>query len=206
MGKASFLQADFDTFLMPGLAERMEAIQTNIQPKFQTLGTELTDFLQAKLGNEMHLHIARHARRTVNPPQDTWLAVADNKRGYKKHPHFQVGLFDDHLFIWLALIYELDYKKDIAEKFLEEYDQLKSLPDHYAISLDHMKKSTLTIGELELKDVERFRDVKSAEFLVGLRLDPTDPRVADDKALLETVQDTFENIIPFYKLAIGTRT
>ncbi len=109
-----FNKEDFDTFLIDGLDARMEAIQTRIQPKFQEIGTELADDLSMKLGNEVYLHIAKHARRTVNPPNDTWLAICDNKRGYKKHPHFQVGLFDDRLFIWLALIYELPNKSKIC--------------------------------------------------------------------------------------------
>src|SRR5690625_638508 len=87
-----FSQKDFDTFLIDGLDERMKAIQTRIQPKFQEIGSYLTDYLSVQLGNEVFLHIAKHARRTVNPPQDTWLAIADNKRGYKKHPHLQVEI------------------------------------------------------------------------------------------------------------------
>src|SRR5690625_7775230 len=72
-----FSQKDFDTFLIDGLDERMKAIQTRIQPKFQEIGSYLTDYLSVQLGNEVFLHIAKHARRTVNPPQDTWLAIAD---------------------------------------------------------------------------------------------------------------------------------
>lgn len=102
-----FTDSDFETFQIEGLEERMEAIEDRIRPKFRTIGQELTDELSARLGSEMFLHIAKHARRTVNPPQDTWLAIAANKRGYKKHPHFQVGLFDDFVFVWLAFIYEL---------------------------------------------------------------------------------------------------
>lgn len=78
-----FKQTDFDTFHIDGLEARMEAIQTRIQPKFRELGEILKDNLSMKLGNEMYLHIAKHARRTVNPPKDTWLAISDNKRGYK---------------------------------------------------------------------------------------------------------------------------
>src|SRR5690625_163422 len=92
-----FNQDDFSVFKIDGLEKRMEAIQKQIQPKFKELGTELVEDLSTYLGNEVFLHIAKHARRTVNPPQDTWLAIADNKRGYKKHPHFQVGLFDDQI-------------------------------------------------------------------------------------------------------------
>ncbi|WP_143522844.1 DUF1054 family protein, partial [Pseudomonas sp. 2822-15] len=86
---------------------------------------ELAQQLSMSLGNEMFLHIAKHARRSVNPPNDTWLAICHNKRGYKKHPHFQVGLFDDHVFIWLAFIYELPNKQNIAQKFLNNMDELK---------------------------------------------------------------------------------
>ena len=200
-----FNKTDFDTFLIDGLDERMEAIQTRIQPKFREIGSELEDHLAAQLGNEMYLHIAKHARRTVNPPKDTWLAVADNKRGYKKHPHFQVGLFDDHVFIWLALIYELDFKTEIAKKFLDHYDELKALPDHYAISLDHMKNKSFTVKELERKDLERFRDVKKAEFLVGLHLEPGDERLGDGEKFMETVKETIDQIIPFYKIALSAR-
>lgn len=159
-----FNQHDFDTFSINGLDERMEAIQSRIQPKFQELGSYMVDYLSAQLGNEVYLHIAKHARRTVNPPKDTWLAIADNKRGYKKHPHFQIGLFDDHVFIWLALIYELDHKKEIAQTFLDNYQTLKKLPDYYRISLDHTKKTSISLKQLEKKDVERFRDVKKLNF------------------------------------------
>lgn len=200
-----FKKRDFDTFSIEGLEERMEAIQSRIQPKFQQIGSELTDFLSAHLGNEVYLHIARHARRTVNPPQDTWLAIADNKRGYKKHPHFQVGVFDDHIFIWLALIYELDHKKAIAETFINHFDEIKQLPDHYVVSLDHMKKGAIALPELQLKDVERFRDVKKAEFLVGQHLAVNDERVKNGEKFLETAKSTFQTLIPFYQLALSAK-
>src|SRR5699024_7440030 len=144
-----FEKKDFDTFLIDGLDARMEAIQSRIQPKFQEIGTELTNELSMKLGNEMFLHIAKHARRTVNPPNDTWLAISDNKRGYKKHPHFQVGLFDDRLFIWLALIYELPSKQSIAKAFQAEFTEIKKLPADFVVSLDHMKKDSMKLEDLD---------------------------------------------------------
>lgn len=205
MSFAGFEQKDFDSFLIDGLAERMEAIQTRIQPKFQEVGTELASDLSMKLGNEVFLHIARHARRTVNPPNDTWLAICDNKRGYKQHPHFQVGLFDDHLFIWLALIYELPSKQNIAKAFLDNYDEIKKLPDDFVISQDHMKKNKISLSELDDTHLERFRDVKKAEFLIGRHLDPNDERVKDGDKLIETIKDTYQELIPLYQLAMRSR-
>ncbi|MER2059463.1 MAG: DUF1054 family protein, partial [Niallia sp.] len=146
----------------------------------------------------------KQARRTVNPPKDTWLAIARTKRGYKQHPHFQVGLFDDHLFIWLAYIYELPKKKDIAEGFLANYELLEStLPKNYFLSMDHMKKEAVTIGEADLSAaLTRFRDVKKAEFLVGQQIPVGDPILSNGEALLSLIEETYETLLPIYKLSL----
>lgn len=205
MSFQGFASEDFNTFNIEGLEERMAAIQDRIQPKFQEVGSLLTDYLAAEIQNEMFLHIAKHARRTVNPPHDTWLAIADNKRGYKKHPHFQIGLFDDHVFIWLALIYELDHKQQIAQAFTDHYEELKALPDDFVVSLDHMKKQSIPLQALEIKDVHRFRDVKKAEFLIGRHLSPTDSRVTNGDSFINTAKDTFKSLLPFYQSALKQR-
>ncbi|MCT2344156.1 YktB family protein [Bacillales bacterium AN1005] len=199
-----FNQNDFETFTIDGLEERMEAIQTRIQPKFKEIGQELTDSLSAKIGSEMYLHIAKHARRTVNPPKDTWLAIAGNKRGYKQHPHFQLGLFDDHVFIWLAYIYELPHKSSIANTFLENIDQFSTaIPKDFVVSMDHMKKESSPITEIDLdKTLVRFRDVKKAEFLVGKQIAANDPILKDGQRFAELVESTYETLLPFYKLSI----
>ncbi|MBP1968239.1 uncharacterized protein YktB (UPF0637 family) [Virgibacillus natechei] len=197
-----FTKNDFAAFSIDGLDARMEAIQTRIQPKFKEIGSYLVDYLSAELGNEVYLHIAKHARRTVNPPNDTWLAIADNKRGYKKHPHFQVGLFDDHLFIWLAFIYELDHKRQIAEAFVDSFEEIKQLPNNYVVSMDHMKKDAIKIENLDIKHVERFRDVKKAEFLIGQQLPVDDLRVVDGDKFLEMAKDTYKKLLPFYQKAM----
>lgn len=198
-----FTQADFDTFNIDGLNERMTAIQERIQPKFKVIGESVIDDVSAMIGSEMHLHIARHARRTVNPPNDTWMAIAGNKRGYKKHPHFQVGLWDDHLFIWLAFIYELPNKSNMAHNFLQNLDELDEIiPDDFVISLDHMKKDAITKQEIDVeKALIRFRDVKKAEFLVGKHIDPSDPILQDSDALLKLIRDTYQTLIPIYRLS-----
>ncbi|WP_170006857.1 YktB family protein [Bacillus fonticola] len=201
-----FTKSDFDTFTIDGLDDRMEAIQTRIQPKFQEIGTALSEDVSALVGKEMFLHIARHARRTVNPPKDTWMALADDKRGYKKHPHFQVGLFDDHLFIWLAFIYELPNKEQIATKFLENSEAVHArIPKNYVISQDHMQKEAVGMDKLGVQDLEkiltRFRDVKKAEFLVGRHISVDDPLLQDGERFLAEVRDTFEQLIPLYGMA-----
>jgi uncharacterized protein YktB (UPF0637 family) len=202
-----FDQSDFDTFKIEGLDRRMGAIQERIRPKFQTIGLELTTELTEAAETEMFLHIAKHARRTVNPPQDTWLAIAANKRGYKQHPHFQVGLFDDHVFIWLAFIYELPNKTEIAKNFLEEFENVsKTIPNDFYISLDHMKKEAKAMDSMGkqglLAALKRFRDVKKAEFLVGQQIQANDPILTDGDKFLSVVKDTFKTLMPLYKISL----
>ncbi|WP_026674440.1 YktB family protein [Alkalihalobacterium bogoriense] len=208
MSFSGFNKNDFSVFLTEGLEERMEGIREQIQPKFKEIGAILSDDIAMLAGNEMHLHIAKHARRTVNPPKDTWLAICHDKRGYKKHPHFQVGLFDDHVFLWLAFIYEMPNKKEIAQQFLQDFDTVKStIPDDYVISLDHMKKeahSFQTMGETGLNEaLVRFRDIKKAEFLVGQHIKADDPILQDGEQFLEKAKSTFETLIPLYKKAFS---
>lgn len=202
-----FSEVDFATFTIDGLEERMEAIRSRIQPKFQALGSVLAEDVSAMSGHEMFLHIAKHARRTVNPPKDTWLAICHNKRGYKKHPHFQVGLFDDRVFIWLAFIYELPNKTNIAQTMLENTELIKqSVKKDYVISTDHMKKNAICFSEMEDDELEkiltRFRDVKKAEFLIGKHIEANDAVLKDGKAFLSVVQETFRSLMPLYLLSL----
>ncbi|MFZ4450297.1 YktB family protein [Salibacterium aidingense] len=201
-----FRPSDFETFYIDELDERMEAIRNRIQPKFTSIGEYLTDELSVMLGKEMYLHIARHARRTKNPPTDTWLGIADNKRGYKKHPHFQVGLFDDHVFLWLAYIYEMPEKAEVADIFLDNQEQIEKLPNHYVLSLDHTKKEAFSIKKSDKDDItqalKRFRDVKKGEFLVGRHIDKNDPVLEDGDAFLQEAKQTFETLLPLYQLSV----
>ncbi|MDQ0339133.1 uncharacterized protein YktB (UPF0637 family) [Caldalkalibacillus uzonensis] len=206
MGFSGFTREDFETFHIAGLDERMAAIRERIQPKFQEIGEILTADLTALVGDEMFLHIAKHARRTKNPPNDTWLALCHDKRGYKKHPHFQVGLFDDHVFIWLAYIYELPNKKEIAQTFLDNMDRIKTtVPDDFVISQDHTKKEAQSMADIDLQQaLERFRDVKKAEFLIGRHVDANDPVLKDGDKFLNLATDTFKTLIPIYSLSFAS--
>lgn len=196
-----FTDDDFHVFSIAGLDERMAAIRERIQPKFRKLGSFLTAELSATIGEEMFLHIAKHARRTVNPPNDTWLAIGPNKRGYKQYPHFQVGLFDDHVFLWLAYIYELPNKKDIGSRLLEHLDEIKeTVSKDFVVSTDHMKKNSVSIQEIDLVNtLTRFQEVKKAEFLIGRNIKKGDPILEDGIAFTKLAVATFQSLVPIYK-------
>ncbi len=111
MPKLKWTNKDFNVFQINGLEQRMDALNSNVRPKFNKLGEDFSAFFSSQLGEEFFSHVAKHARRTVNPPKDSWVAFAPYKRGYKALPHFQIGLWSSHLFIVLAIIYEAPQKK-----------------------------------------------------------------------------------------------
>lgn len=205
MAFTGFEQKDFDTFKIAGLDERMKAIQERIQPKFKAIGDELASYLSTQLGNEMFVHIAKHARRTVNPPNDTWTAFSYNHRGYKMTPHFQIGLWDDRVFVWLAYIYELPNKKDMAKIFIDHFDELNDMiPKDYDISMNHMKKSKELMQDIDLeKTLKRFRDVKSAELLIGKQFGIEDNILKDGKLFVSEIKSIYDVLIPIYKMSLN---
>jgi len=206
-----FQQQDFDVFTIAGLDARMEAIKTYIRPKFEMLGEHFAPFLSLQLGNEMFYHVAKHARRTVNPPKDTWVAWANDKRGYKKHPHFQIGLWETHLFVWYAVIYESPFKEEIAQAMDHRLDEiLHIVPNDFRWSPDHMQPASSTQAELGKAGVQqlisRLKQVKKAEVLCGITIDRHDPILTNGTQLLKRMEDTFTVLTKLYQLSSPTAT
>ena len=87
-----FTVGDFKVFDIPEFRERMAAIVSRIRPKLTSIGAELVPKVSALVDRPLYVHVAKHARRTVNPPDDTWAAMAASPRGYKADVHFKVAV------------------------------------------------------------------------------------------------------------------
>lgn len=92
MPSAAFVAADFRVFDVKGFKPRMTEIRRRVRPKLEALGHSLAPAVGRSIGAEVFTHVAKHARRTVNPPDDTWVAFGPDARGYKKHCHFKVAV------------------------------------------------------------------------------------------------------------------
>ncbi|MDF2683804.1 MAG: hypothetical protein K0R47_4994 [Brevibacillus sp.] len=201
-----FQQEDFDVFNIDGLDQRMEAIKSVIRPKLEALGQHFAPTLSVATGSEMFFHVAKHARRTVNPPVDTWVAWAPDKRGYKKHPHFQIGLWGTHLFVWYAVIYEAPAKGEISHALGAHLDDVLALvPDEFRWSPDHTQPESTpqeALGKEGVqKLVDRLAQVKKAELLCGITIDRHDPVLIDKDALLSRLEQTFSVLTKLYNLS-----
>ncbi len=92
MASSAFTAVDFRVFDIGGFRARMSEIRSHIRPKLEALGASLTPAIEHTTGEKAFAHVARHARRTVNPPDDTWVAFGPDQRGYKKLPHFKLAV------------------------------------------------------------------------------------------------------------------
>ncbi|MBT2619041.1 MULTISPECIES: YktB family protein [unclassified Bacillus (in: firmicutes)] len=205
MNIESFTADDFDVFKIDGLEPRMDALKERIQPKLQALGEYFSQKLSVMTGDEMHPQVAKHARRTVNPPNDTWVAFAANSRGYKMMPHFQIGLWETHMFIWYAVIYEAPNKLEIGKHLEQQADRLvNSIPSHYVWSMDHTKPDVIPHDGLGVDDLNsmftRLQTVKKAEILCGIKISRDDAIKLKNDDFIETIQDAFEHLLPLYQL------
>lgn len=205
----AFTDTDFAVFQVPGLENRMEALRTTIRPKFEVYGQAIASYLAPRLGEEVFVHIAKHARRTVNPPDETWVAWATNKRGYKAHPHFQLGFRDSYLFAWFALIYECEKKQPFARKLQEQMQLWDQLPDHFYLSEDHTKPDITPVHGITEDQIthilDRLAKVKKAEFLCGLVIPSEEVTQLSGEKLLEKLEQSFDQLLPLYHLAIKSK-
>ena len=203
MSKTFWQEKDFEVFQIEGLENRMTALIENVRPKFEELGKQYSLYFSGVLGDEFFNHVAKHARRSVNPPKDSWVAFAPYKRGYKALPHFQIGLWGTHLFIIVAVIYEAPDKVAIAERLLQQMSLFKKLTDDFIVSGDHMKPEASSLREVNQEGVEelltRLRDVKKGEFLVGRHIPKEEAVKLTEKELFDLVENTFEQLLPIYK-------
>ncbi|MDM5146085.1 hypothetical protein ICE98_03222 [Lactococcus lactis] len=144
-----FTQKSFEIFKIEGLEPRMTEIRSEIQPVFSEIGQKLLTELSVKIPNqEFYFHIAQHRRRTANAPENTWSAISTKVRGYKMEAHFQLGIWEDYVFIYLSMIDQPKKQKEYAN-LLTNLSVEKLLTEDYVISKDHTKAEIFPCQHLE---------------------------------------------------------
>lgn len=198
-----FAAADFDAFVVPGLEGRMEAIKAGPRPKLEALGELMRPELFRLTGLDFFPHIARHARRKVNPPTDTWIAWSTNPRGYKMAPHFQVGLWESHLFIQAGVIYEAAGRAAFGARLLASRPDL---PGHYRWLEDYMNPVGIRQDAMTQSDWERIAERlayrKQADAMVGIDIPRAEAVALSGEELLNRVIESFETLTPVWRMAV----
>lgn len=196
----AFDEAIFDIFQLETLDGRMTAIREQIQPLFAYYAEKISDKISWETKNEaLPIHIAKHIRRTVHPPENTWVAIGGNKRGYKKYPHFQLGINPNYVFITLSLIDNPLYEKAIAQYFSMKIADFDNLPQDMIVIADHTQLEYIKHKEANFTTLfERLEKVKKAEFMLGrLELNGS-ALLKSPKQIEQWLLSTVEQLLPFY--------
>jgi uncharacterized protein YktB (UPF0637 family) len=208
MPSAAFGSADFKVFDVKGFQPRMGQIRARIRPKLETLGKSLAPAVARSVGGDTFAHVAKHARRTVNPPDDTWVAFAPDKRGYKKHCHFKVAL-SRHCVRFLFEIgpehadkkrWAIAWKKN-ARNLSPVLRRVKNLA---WFKNEHDETPAAALGDmtpdalLELADeIVRTRD---GQLVLGRAVTADEASRWNEAQYRQAALDTFRTLIPLYRL------
>lgn len=193
-----FQDSDFDVFNDETLAGRMAKIKTIIDPKFVEFADIALPILQED-GQEWYAHVAKHLRRTTYAPDNTWVAFAPNRRGYKMLPHFELGMWADHIYFYLAIEENMKPKQtaDIVNKMTAATDMVLSLPASYRLSPDHMVNETVPLSDYSHL-VKRYQEVKHSEVLIGVVIPRGDQRVGTE-SLVVALSDALRTLKLIYE-------
>ncbi|MCY0897375.1 MAG: DUF1054 family protein [Firmicutes bacterium] len=208
---AGFTKADFDVFLIPEFHERMSALRTQVRPKLAMLGDDLAPRLEGLTGHTMYPHTASHARRRVNPPDDTWVAFSRSDRGYKRYAHFEVGIARDYAFVRFSIKPESDIDKPGLVQYLREHGlaafALEGPDPIFYYENDH-GEGPHAIRELTMEDAARILErtqLKSRGFTVGAVFDRTHPVVKSGE-FVTRAYNTISHLLPLYEGTLMART
>jgi len=169
-----FDKKDFEVFNDTTLSGRLSLIKTNLDPKFEVFGSKLQKWLEEEYQQQFFLKIAKHQRRTKNPPPDTWLAINQDKKGYKKTPHVEFGLWPDRYFITFSLLADIR-NRSAYYPILKKY-QAQLMAEGWGVSNDHTSSLLKPASELP-NVIAHYEKVKSSDLVIGFELTVADPIV-----------------------------
>jgi uncharacterized protein YktB (UPF0637 family) len=105
----------------------MQGIKAQVRPKLIALGEGLQPALKKLAKRDVFPHVAKHARRTVNPPPETWVAFGPSARGYKKYGYFGLVVSRGGLHTRIVVKDEAPDRPQIAKLLMDRADALAKL-------------------------------------------------------------------------------
>jgi uncharacterized protein YktB (UPF0637 family) len=137
MANIGFTHEDFEVFGIPTFPERMQGIKERVRPKLTALGESLRPALKKLAKSDVFPHVAKHVRRTVNPPPETWVAFGPSARGYKKYGYFGVVLSRGGLHTRIVVKDEAPDRPQMAKVLIDRADVLaKVFAEHTVARYD----------------------------------------------------------------------
>jgi uncharacterized protein YktB (UPF0637 family) len=134
MATLGFTPVDFEVFRVEGFDERMQQIYAYVRPKLIRLGDELAPEIARRLHMEFFPHVAKHARRTVNPPPETWAAFGPSSKGYTRFGYLALCISGAGIHARAVVKSEADQRPEMGRLLKAHGAQLAKAFDGIAIA------------------------------------------------------------------------
>lgn len=211
---SGFEPADHEVFGIRDFAKGMAAIRSRVTPKLTALGASLSPRLTAALGEPFFPHVAKHMRRTVNTPPETWVAFGRDPRKYKMYAFLGVVASGRGVDVRLVLKDEAAGDKRVLADALDR--ERTRLPDLFAATPDlgwylglpgrprSPAEPPIAVGDLpsgfweDLAAALRARKSSLVEIGVGW---PKGDRLLAGPAFERTALRAMASLYPLYRLA-----
>lgn len=131
---SGFEPADHQVFAITDFVKGMAAIRSRVTPKLTALGESLAPRLTAALGEPFFPHVAKHMRRSVNTPPETWVAFGRDPRKYKMYAF--LGVIASRRGVDVRLVLKDEAEGDKATLADALARERKRLPDLLAATPD----------------------------------------------------------------------
>ena len=208
MAFTGFTASDFKVFDLKGFQPRMAAIRGQIRPKLEALGASLLPDVARATGAEAFAHVAKHARRTVNPPDDTWVAFGPDKRGYKKSCHLKVAVSRRCVRFLFEAGPEFADKKKWAAAWKRNAGRLaptlKKAKGLAWFKNEHDEEPAAILVDLSTEEIVRLADeltrTRDGQFVLGRLVSESDAASWGADEYTKAAAATFEVLAPLYRL------
>ena len=208
MAFPGFTPADFKVFEIDGFKPRMDAIKTRIRPKLEAMARDLLPDVGRIAGDQAFAHVAKHARRTVHAPDDTWVAFALDKRGYKKHCHFKVAVARHSVRFLFEIGPEYADKKRWAAAWKKNAPKLapvlRRVKSLAWFKNEHDEEPAAPLADLTPEGIGELGDellrTRDGQLVIG-RATPADEAARWSEAQYRAAAlETFRALVPLYRL------
>lgn len=198
-----FSKDDLEVFSIPDFAKRMAALKAKIRPKLEALGEELGPALMTAFKQEFFAHTAKHMRRKVNPPDETWVALGPESRGYKAYVYFAFCIGKAGAQARVVMKDESNNRPMLGTNLLanrayfeRHAGDFQGLADYTKRDKDYRPAKIATLEEFLGESGERLQKLKSALFDVGVELKPLSASLAQD------ILKAWDRLYPFYECGL----
>jgi uncharacterized protein YktB (UPF0637 family) len=208
MASPLFTSKEFEVFKIPDFQGRMAALRERVRPKLAEFGEALRPSLAKVVGGDLFAHVAKHARRTVNPPDDTWVAFGPDKRGYKKDVHFKVAVSRNCLRFLFEVGPEYQQKTRWAslwtKKAAELAPALKKARGLGWFKSEHDEEPATLLKDLSPEELRQLSQeltrTRDGQFVLGRLVSREEATDWSREAIHKAALSTFELLAPLFRM------